>query len=227
MFHWFVSLFAKKEPSNTENDPTQNMKYLIVGLGNIGAEYDLTRHNIGFEAVDALAQRFDATWKSNTLGDTATFKHKSRTFILLKPSTYMNLSGKSVRYWLQKESIKQENLLVILDDLQLPFGKQRIRPKGSDGGHNGLKNIDLLLGNTNYVRLRLGIGDDFKKGRQVDFVLGKWDKDELEKLPDICNYAADTALAFGTIGLELTMTNFNKQPSTPKPPPAPPKEESR
>ncbi|MEY4903376.1 MAG: hypothetical protein RLZZ292_1191 [Bacteroidota bacterium] len=222
MFNWFTSLFSKKEPSNTENDVT-TMKYLIVGLGNIGAEYDLTRHNIGFEAVDILAKRFDAAWKSNTLGDTATFKHKNRTFLLLKPSTYMNLSGKAVRYWLQKESIKQENLLVILDDLQLPFGKQRIRPKGSDGGHNGLKNIDLLLGNNNYVRLRLGIGDDFKKGRQVDFVLGKWDKDELEKLTDICDYAADTALGFGTIGLELTMTNFNKAKTEPKTAPNPSK----
>ncbi|MBX2930229.1 MAG: aminoacyl-tRNA hydrolase [Saprospiraceae bacterium] len=187
------------------------MKYLIVGLGNIGSEYAGTRHNIGFMVVDALAQAAEASWKTETLGDVARIKHKGRTFVLLKPSTYMNRSGKSVRYWLQKEKIEQSNLLVILDDLNLPFGKQRLRGQGSDGGHNGLKDIDALLGNNNYARLRLGIGAEFPKGRQADFVLSEWSSEEQEQLPDILKYAADTVKSFGTLGLGQTMTLFNKK----------------
>ena len=200
-------LFGRSK-SKVEPDP---MKYLIVGLGNIGAKYDNTRHNIGFEVVDALAKAFEVSFKTNTLGDIATFKHKGRTFILLKPSTYMNRSGKAVRYWLQKEKIEKSNLLVILDDLNLPFGKQRLRGKGSDGGHNGLKDIDQVTGGNNYARLRFGIGSDYHKGQQVNFVLGEWSDEEQKALPELIQYAGDTIKAFGTIGLNYTMNQFNKK----------------
>ena len=158
------------------------MKYLIVGLGNIGSEYDNTRHNIGFEILDKLAADRGATWKSEHLGAMTEFKYKGRTFLLLKPNTYMNLSGKSVRYWMQKHKIKIPNLLVVLDDLNLPFGKMRMRAKGKDGGHNGLKDIDKMLGQNNYARLRFGIGNQYSKGKQVDFVLGEWSIEEEQSL---------------------------------------------
>lgn len=187
------------------------MKYLIVGLGNIGAEYDHTRHNIGFDVVDFLAAEFSVNFKNDTLGDLAEFRHKGRTFILLKPSTYMNRSGKAVRYWLQKKAVQQENLLVVLDDLQLPFGKIRLRPNGNDGGHNGLKDIDLNLGGNQYTRLRIGIGSDFPKGGQVNYVLGKWPAEESKNLPEIMKVAAEAVKAFGTIGLEAAMNQFNKK----------------
>lgn len=187
------------------------MKYLIVGLGNMGVDYDNTRHNIGFEVVDALAQEFEVNFKNEHLGDLAEFKHKGRTFILLKPSTFMNRSGKAIRYWLQKAKVPTENLLVVLDDLNLPFGKQRLRSKGNDGGHNGLKDIDATLGSNNYARLRVGIGNEFQKGRQVDFVLGEWSETEKQGLPEILKYASDTIKSFGTIGLDMTMNQFNKK----------------
>ena len=187
------------------------MKYLIVGLGNMGPEYDHTRHNIGFEVVDFLAKAYEVEFKHEQLGDLAKFKHKGRTFVLLKPSTYMNLSGKAVRYWLQKEKIEKRNLLVIVDDLNLPFGKQRLRGKGSDGGHNGLKSIDQLLSGNNYARLRIGIGNDFSKGRQVNYVLGEWSDEEKDELPKVLKTAAETAKSFGTIGLNYTMNQFNKK----------------
>ncbi len=187
------------------------MKYLIAGLGNMGAEYDHTRHNIGFDVVDYLAKEFEVTFKNDQLGDIAEFKHKGRTFVLLKPSTYMNLSGKAVRFWLQKKKIPQKNLLVIVDDLNLPFGKQRIRGKGSDGGHNGLKSVDQMLGNNKYARLRIGIDNDFHQGQQVDYVLGKWSEEQEKQLPDIIEYAAEVCKSFGTIGLNFTMNQFNKK----------------
>lgn len=187
------------------------MKYLIVGLGNMGPDYDDTRHNVGFEVVDYLAEEFKVQFKNDQLGDLATFKHKGRTFILLKPSTFMNRSGKAVRYWMQKEKIEKPNLLVVLDDLNLPFGKQRLRGKGSDGGHNGLKDIDQLIGGNNYTRLRFGIGSEFHNGQQVDFVLGKWSKEEAQALPELIKYAGDTIKAFGTIGLNHTMNQYNKK----------------
>jgi len=186
------------------------MKYLIVGLGNIGAEYAHTRHNIGFQVVDALAAGAESTWQTDHLGDIRRIKHKGRTLILLKPSTYMNRSGKSVRYWMQKEKIEAGNLLVVLDELNLPFGKQRLRGQGSDGGHNGLKDIDTVLGNNNYARLRIGIGNDFPKGRQADFVLSEWTAAENEKLPEILKFAGDTVKSFSAIGLSQTMNLFNK-----------------
>ncbi len=187
------------------------MKYLIVGLGNMGADYDNTRHNIGFAVVDTLAQEFDVKFKDDNLGDLAEFRHKGRTFILLKPSTYMNRSGKAVRYWLQKSKVSLENLLVILDDVNLDFGSQRLRGKGSAGGHNGLKDIEEMLGNSNYARLRIGIGSDFPKGRQADYVLSEWTEKEKDQLPEILKYAADTVKSFATIGLERTMNEFNKK----------------
>jgi PTH1 family peptidyl-tRNA hydrolase len=185
------------------------MKYLITGLGNMGADYDNTRHNIGFEVVDCLAREFEARFKADSLGDLAELRHKGRTFVLLKPNTYMNLSGKAVRYWLQKHNIPKENLLVVLDDLNLPFGKMRLRASGSDGGHNGLKSIDQLTGGNNYARLRLGIGSGFHKGQQVNFVLGRWSSDETDQLPDLLKKAADGVKAFGTIGLAMAMNQVN------------------
>ena len=206
MLNWLNRFFQKSV--NQIPDP---MKYLIVGLGNMGAEYDNTRHNIGFEVVDALAREFDVSFKNDTLGDLAEFKFKGRTFILLKPSTYMNRSGKAVRHWMTKHKINKENLLVVMDDLNLPFGKQRIRPKGKDGGHNGLKDIDQMTGGNNYARLRLGIGNDFFKGQQVNFVLGKWSDEEADKLPEILKTASETVKAFATIGMQHTMSQFNRK----------------
>ena len=206
-----LSRFIKKLFASSEKTEPDPMKYLIVGLGNIGAKYDNTRHNVGFEVVDKMAEKQNAEWKTENLGDVAKFKHRSRTFVLLKPSTFMNLSGKAVRYWMQKEKIDKKNILVILDDLNLPFGKQRLRGKGSDGGHNGLKDIDKMTGGNNYARLRIGIGDTFSKGKQVNFVLGEWCSEEQEQLPEIVDYAADTALSFGSIGLSHTMNKFNKK----------------
>ena len=206
MFDLIKKLFTKKEKSEPDT-----MKFLIAGLGNIGNEYAHTRHNVGFEVIDTLAKEFDAVFKAEGNALMAEVKHKGRTFILIKPTTYMNLSGKAVRNWMNKHSIPQENLLVVLDDLALPFGKQRLRASGSAGGHNGLKHIDLVLGNNNYARLRIGIGDDFSKGRQVDYVLGKWTKEETEDLPNLLKYAAETVKAFGTIGLPFTMNQFNKK----------------
>ena len=149
------------------------MKYLIVGLGNIGAEYAGTRHNIGFKVLDALAEASNAVFTTARYGDVAELKHKGRTLILLKPSTYMNLSGKAVRYWMEAEKIAPENLLVVSDDIALPFGTLRMRPRGSAGGHNGLKNIAELLGTEDYARMRFGVGGDFPRGHQVDYVLGR------------------------------------------------------
>lgn len=203
---WPFNLFKKKE--EIIEDP---MKYLIVGLGNPGMDYDNTRHNIGFEVLDKMVADAGVTWKDETQGWIATIKHKGRTMILLKPSTYMNLSGKAVRYWMTKEKIVRDNVLVVVDDLQLPLGKLRLRGKGSDGGHNGLKNIDQMLGGNNYARLRFGIGNDFHSGQQVDFVLGKWKKEEAEQLPEIMKKAAEICKSFAAIGLKFTMNQFNNK----------------
>ena len=185
------------------------MKYLIVGLGNIGAKYKNTRHNIGFEVVDHLAEAFGVEWKTEKLGDLCEFRHKGRTFILLKPSTYMNLSGKSVRYWMQQKKVDKKNLLVVLDDLHLPFGKLRMRGKGSDAGHNGLKDIDSMTEGNNYARLKFGIGNEFSKGRQADFVLSEWNSEETDGLKVFKETASKAVLSFGTIGLPRTMNTFN------------------
>lgn len=184
-------------------------KFLIVGLGNIGAEYVNTRHNIGFKVVDFLAKKHSVDFNTVKLGSMAEVKIKGRSLFLLKPNTYMNLSGKAVQYWMEKENIAKENILVITDDLNLPFGTLRIKPKGSDGGHNGLKNIQLLLNSTEYPRFRFGISDDFKKGKQVDYVLGDWDDDEREKLVERFEVSANAVESFALAGLGNTMTAFN------------------
>jgi len=189
------------------------LKYLIAGLGNIGSEYSNTRHNVGFMVLDALAKASNIAFKDARYGFVAEVKHKGRTFVLLKPSTYMNLSGKAVSYWLQKEKIPIENLLVIVDDIALPIGSLRLRAKGSDGGHNGLKSIDSILGQQNYARLRFGIGGDFPKGYQVDHVLGEWSDEEQKLIAEPIKKVEDIIYAFGTIGIERTMNFFNKKKS--------------
>lgn len=184
-------------------------KFLIVGLGNIGPKYHNTRHNIGFKVLDHLAEKEGLVFESQKLGDLATYKFKGRTFLLLKPSTYMNLSGKAVNYWLQKEKVPLEHLLVITDDLNLPFGTLRVKTKGSDGGHNGLKDIQSQLGTTQYNRFRFGISDEFSKGRQVDYVLGEWDEEENKKLPERLDKSLEIIRSFGTAGINNTMNTFN------------------
>ncbi|MEM9052108.1 MAG: aminoacyl-tRNA hydrolase [Bacteroidota bacterium] len=187
------------------------MKYLVVGLGNVGSKYENTRHNIGFKVADALAERSAASFSEERYGTVTTIKHRGRTLILLKPNTFMNLSGKAVNYWLQKEKIPLEKLMVVTDDLALPFGKQRLRLKGSDGGHNGLKNINAIMGRQDYARLRVGIGNEFNKGGQIDYVLGEWSAEEKKSLETRIRVAADTCLSFASIGGPQTMTNFNNK----------------
>ncbi len=185
------------------------MKYLLTGLGNMGPEYDHTRHNIGFEVLDALAGQLQTSFKHESLGDLAEAKYKGRSLVLLKPSTYMNLSGKAVRYWLTKKKIPQERLLVVVDDLNLPFGQIRLRGKGGDGGHNGLKSISQLLGNNRYARLRIGIGRPEYPGEQVNYVLGHWTKEQEALLPQIVKRAAEACLLFTSMGLQHAMTKVN------------------
>ena len=187
------------------------MKYLITGLGNVGAEYQHTRHNIGFDVLDAFAGTSNIFFQDNRYGAVCEIKYKGRIFVLLKPSTYVNLSGKAVNYWIHKENITIENLLIICDDLALPFGKIRLKLKGSDGGHNGLKNINEVLGHNNYSRIRFGIGNEFPKGSQVDFVLDRWDKEEEKQLEVRIPVVIDMIKSFGTVGAQLTMTNFNNK----------------
>ncbi len=185
------------------------MKYLIVGLGNIGAEYADTRHNIGFKVLDTLAGVSNISFSTGRYGDVAELRHRGHLLLLLKPSTYMNLSGKAVRYWLQQEKIPLENLLVVSDDIALPFGTLRIRAKGSDGGHNGLKNIAEMIGTTEYARMRFGVGGDFPRGMQIDYVLGRWSEAEAEALPERLKTAADAILSFVSVGLARTMNLYN------------------
>ncbi len=187
------------------------MKYLIVGLGNIGSEYEDTRHNVGFNVLDELAKQEELKFENLRYGAVANYKFKGKNLILLKPSTYMNLSGKSIRYWMQQEKIQPENLLVIVDDIALPFGAIRMREKGSDAGHNGLKNIQEILGNNNYCRIRFGIGDNYSKGKQIDFVLGKWSDGEYAELPLLIDHAIKMIKGFVTIGAARTMSQLNKK----------------
>lgn len=187
------------------------MKYLVAGLGNPGHEYENTRHNIGFKVLDALARASNIVFSDERYGWISEYKFKGRTFVLLKPSTYMNLSGKAVKYWMQKENIALENLLVVVDDLALPLGSLRLRAKGSDAGHNGLRNITEVLGSQDYARLRFGIGDNFSKGRQVDYVLGEWNKQEVPELPALIDTSVEIIKSFGTIGVGPTMTFYNKK----------------
>lgn len=184
-------------------------KFLIVGLGNVGDQYENTRHNIGFSVLDELAKKKEVVFETKRLGDMARFKYKGRTFILLKPNTFMNLSGKAVSYWLKLEKIPVENMLVITDDLNLPFGTIRIKAKGSAGGHNGLTNINEVLQSQNYARLRFGIGNEYSKGRQVDHVLGTWNQDEQEQLKERIEKCGKAVTSFALAGVANTMNTFN------------------
>ncbi len=226
MFGWWNKLWKRGAATAQKNDNT--VKYLITGLGNPGAEYSGTRHNIGFDVVDYLAAKFEVSYKSDRHAYVGSFRYKGRQFVLVKPTTYMNLSGQAVRYWLQKEKIKLENSLVILDDLNLKFGQVRLKGKGSAGGHNGLKNIEQVLQTGAYPRLKVGIGDRFNKGRQVDFVLGKWNDEEEPHLNKIIAHAANAVLQFATIGIDRCMNRVNtnvleeKKKKTAKQPQKPP-----
>lgn len=186
------------------------MKYLITGIGNPGEQYAHTRHNIGFDVLDALAGASNISFSDKRYGWITEMKYKSRHFHLLKPSTFVNLSGNAVNYYLKKLKIPDENLLVVLDDIALPYGKIRLRAKGGDSGHNGLNHIIQILGTTNFARLRVGIGNDFPKGYQVDHVLGQWDDEEKKNLPEIIDHACEAIKSFGTIGIAYTMTKYNK-----------------
>lgn len=203
--NWFLTLFKK----NKQEDTIPMKKFLIVGLGNIGSEYANTRHNIGFKILDYIANQEGISFQTVKLGEVAELKIKGRTLVLLKPNTYMNLSGKAVKYWLEKENIEKENMLVITDDLNLAFGTIRIKTKGSDGGHNGLKNIQLLLNSTEYPRFRFGISDAFKKGQQVNYVLGEWDAEEKEKLKERLEISSEIVKSFALAGLNNTMNTYN------------------
>ncbi len=209
MLKFFFNLFKKENTSVTEEDIDIMKKYLIVGLGNIGEKYQKTRHNIGFQILDFLAKKENLQFETKKLGDVTTYKFKGRHFMLLKPSTYMTLSGKSVVYWLTQEKIPLENLLIITDDLNLPFGTIRLKTKGSDGGHNGLKDVQDKLQTINYNRLRFGISDEFNKGRQVDYVLGEWTEEESKLLPERLEKSVELIKSFGTAGISITMNTFN------------------
>ena len=201
-------IFGKKANSQVEEYDSMK-KFLIVGLGNIGEQYASTRHNVGFNILDYLAQKEDLTFETQKLGDRAVYKLKGRTFVFLKPNTFMNLSGKAVKYWLEKEKIPLENLLIITDDLNLSFGSIRLKIKGSDGGHNGLKDIQDKLNTTKYNRFRFGISDDFGQGKQVDYVLSDWSEEEKEKLPERFDKSIALIKSFGLAGITNTMNEFN------------------
>jgi len=186
------------------------VKFLIAGLGNPGDEYRHTRHNVGFEIADALAKDAGASFFPDRLADVCEYKHRGKLITIIKPTTFMNLSGKAVRYWLNKKDIPISNLLVLVDELSLDFGKIRIRSKGSAGGHNGLKDIEAQLLTAEYPRLRFGVGNNYPKGRQVEYVLGKWAADEEKQLPEKIKFAVEAATSFMAIGLERTMTIYNK-----------------
>ncbi len=203
--HWLQKLFGKKQ----EVQAVTMNKFLIVGLGNIGAEYANTRHNIGFKILDFFAHQQSLSFETVRLGALTSYRFKGRQFFLLKPNTYMNLSGKAVQYWMQKEKIPLENVLIITDDLNLSFGTIRIKAKGSDGGHNGLRNINQVLGRQDYPRFRFGISDAFRKGQQVDYVLGEWSEEEKVALKERLEKSVEIIKSFGTIGLAQTMNEFN------------------
>ena len=209
MCKFLIRLFKNKKTSSISEEVQSMKKYLIVGLGNIGEKYEDTRHNIGFKILDYFAKQEGLTFETQKLGDITTYKLKGRTFIFLKPNTYMNLSGKAVLYLLTKEKIPLENLLVITDDLNLPFGSIRLKIKGSDGGHNGLKDVQDKLNTTKYNRFRFGISDIFSSGRQVDYVLGEWNTEEKEKLKERLDKAQELIKSFGLAGVNNTMNAFN------------------
>ena len=201
----------KKILHPADKQPDETVKYLIAGLGNIGSQYAHTRHNIGFDILDNLAEKAGIEFDDKRYGAVAEYKFKGRTFVLLKPSTYVNLSGRAVHYWMKKEKIPPERLLVIVDDLALSFGRLRLKAKGSDAGHNGLKNIHEILGHNQFARLRFGIGDNYPRGKQIEHVLGRWDNDEASELPERMDKAAEIIKSFGTIGTARTMSQYNNK----------------
>ncbi len=207
MKSFFEFIFGKEKRLLEETDSMK--KYLLIGLGNIGDEYKDTRHNVGFQVLNKLSEKEKFSFETRKLGDVGSFKIKGRSVLCLKPSTYMNLSGKSVKYWMEKEKIPLENILVITDDLNLPFGTLRLKTKGSDGGHNGLKDIQNSLQTTNYNRLRIGVGSEFSKGRQIDYVLGKWNDEENRALPERLVRAGELITSFILAGVKITMNEFN------------------
>lgn len=208
MLAFFGKLFKRKPATGDSIDAEMN-KYLIVGLGNIGPKYEDTRHNIGFKILEAFAKAQQINWQTDKLGDTATTKIRARPVILLKPNTFMNLSGKSVRFWMQKEKIALENILIVTDDLNLDFGTIRVKTKGSDGGHNGLKDIQNQLLTSNYNRFRFGIGDRFNNGKQIDYVLGRWDDEEEKDLPERLDISVKVIESFIKAGINTTMNTYN------------------
>ena len=209
IINFIKKLFRIKQQQ--DQDEAFMKKILIVGLGNPGPEYKYTRHNIGFLVADSLSDKLKANFKTERYGEVAKANYRGKRFVIVKPSTFMNLSGKAVRYWLEKEKIDKNNLMVITDDVNLHFGTIRIRPKGSDGGHNGLKSIQELIGGTHYPRLRFGIGKDYPKGAQVDYVLGKWTPEQLQDLPVLTDHASEALINFAQEGLQRTMNKFNKK----------------
>lgn len=212
MFTFIKKLFggaSAQVARNSESNTPPEMKYLIAGLGNIGSEYDGTRHNIGFRVADALAKSCNGTFEDKRYGFVCHCRAKNAELVILKPSTYMNLSGNAVRYWLQQEKIPVQNLLVVCDDLSLPFGTLRMKGNGSAGGHNGLKNIAQMISTEGYARLKFGIGNDFAKGQQVDFVLGKFGPEEMEKMDERVGKAVEAIKAFALSGIQFAMCNYN------------------
>jgi PTH1 family peptidyl-tRNA hydrolase len=207
MLKWLKSIF--KTEGQILSETAVMKKFLVVGLGNIGDKYENTRHNIGFKILDALAKNEDFVFEDAKLGAIATFKHKGRSILCLKPSTYMNLSGKAVKYWMEKEKIPLDNILVITDDINLSFGTIRLKTKGSDGGHNGLKDIQNQLQTSKYNRYRFGVGSDFGKGRQVDYVLGEWNEEENKALPERFKKSCELIRSFVFAGVQNTMNQFN------------------
>lgn len=219
MFDFLKRLFATsngngKEGKQEQSETTTNhqqMNFLIVGLGNIGSEYAQTRHNIGFRVLDALAKASNLVFEDKRYGAVTTLKVKNQTLTLLKPSTYMNLSGNAVRYWMNEKKIPLENILVVVDDLSLPFGQLRMRPGGSEAGHNGLKHISSVLGTQQYARLRFGIGNDFPRGGQVNFVLGEFTDEDLKTMDERLELAGEMVKSFALSGIQFTMNHFNKK----------------
>ena len=204
------SIFARLFHKAKRNEPDE-MKYLIACLGNIGTEYDNTRHNIGFKIADRLVKDLEGTFTTSRLAQVSEMKYKGKTLVVIKPTTYMNLSGKAVKYWLGYEKIPMENLLVVNDDIALPLGTLRLRKQGADGGHNGLTDIIEKLGTNVFCRLRFGLGDDFPRGRQIDFVLGQWKASEEPIVDEKCDTAVEIIKSFVTQGPDRTMNQFNKK----------------
>jgi PTH1 family peptidyl-tRNA hydrolase len=210
MLHWLKKMFVREAIITTIlNEEDLMKKFLIIGLGNPGSKYAETRHNIGFKVVNEIASSKEAAFETLKLGAIASIKHKGKSIVLLKPNTFMNLSGKAIKFYMKQENITIENILVITDDLNLPFGTLRMKAKGTDGGHNGLKDTQITLNTPKYPRLRFGISDEFSNGRQVDYVLGEWNKEEQKDLPERLSTAAEMALSFTHAGLANTMNQFN------------------